>query len=319
VRAFALPLLAAQLAIRSLAQTPASIVRIPMPPEASEGRPVAVPSEPENTVELDFPWPVADWAGRGFTPDPEKFAGDFVIEASRGSPRLFVTPVSAGAHRVLDVVLASGEPGARSLPVEFVAAPPGLAWRKVIFEDRAGQSQPAAQIRLDLRTPPAATRRPSPESEIGLIRTMRAIADMGSGDARALASANPALSLAILPGDPRSFGDFTIALRFALRDATTGSLGICAAVANQTARRLLFDPAGWIARSGDRAYPVATADFPGLSEPGSVTLAFLVVASGPDGRPTRLLADSPLELSARIASSASARPVIRRSLEADDE
>ena len=301
------------------AEPPASIVRIAMPPDAAEGRPIAVPAEPENTVELDFPWPVADWAGRGFTPDPEKFAGDFVIEASRGSRRVFVTPVAAGAHRVLDVILAAGEPNTRSLPVEFVPAPTGLAWRKVVFEDQAAPAQAATAFRLDGRPPPPATRGPSPESEIGLIRTMRAIAAMGPDDARAFAAANPALSLAILEGQPRSFGDYTVTLRFALRDATTGSLGICASVANLTARRLLFEPSGWVVRSGSRAYPVATADFPQLSEPGSASAAFLVVASGPDGLPTRLLADSPVELSARVGASASARPVVRQTLEASGE
>src|SRR5271163_4810251 len=79
---------------------PASIVRIELPPEELLTRPFTVPTEPEDTLEVDFPWPLVDWAGRGFTPDPEKFAGDFVVEATRGATRIFVTPVAAQARRV---------------------------------------------------------------------------------------------------------------------------------------------------------------------------------------------------------------------------
>ena len=32
---------------------------------------------------MDFPFPIDDWAGRGFTPDPERFAGDLVVDAVR--------------------------------------------------------------------------------------------------------------------------------------------------------------------------------------------------------------------------------------------
>ena len=73
---------------------PRASCAIALPAEADERRPLAFPTEPGNTVEVDFPWPLEDWAGRGFTPDPERFAGDFVIEAARGKPRIFVTPVA---------------------------------------------------------------------------------------------------------------------------------------------------------------------------------------------------------------------------------
>ena len=49
-------------------QEPPTIVRITLPPEAEERQPFTLPTEPENTLEIDFPWPLEDWAGRGFTP-----------------------------------------------------------------------------------------------------------------------------------------------------------------------------------------------------------------------------------------------------------
>jgi hypothetical protein len=293
----------------------ASIVRIALPSEADERRPFAVPTEPENTVEVDFPWPVEDWAGRGFTPDPEKFAGDFVVEASRGNARLFVTPVAAGAHRVLHVVV--GEPGGRTrgVPIEFIPAPAGLAWTKVVFEGGEAPGAPRPAVSLGAGAPRARLREPSAESEIGIMRTMRLMLNTTAEGAGDVAAANPALSLRTLEGAPRSFGDFSITNRFALRDASTDTLGLCASVANNTSKRLLFDPTGWVVRAGDRVYPVRTVDFADELEPGATGTVLLVLARGPDGNPTRLLPDNRFEISAVLSGCVNPRPVIRMALE----
>jgi hypothetical protein len=297
------------------APPPPTIVRIELPAESDERQPFTLPSETQNTLEIDFPWPVADWAGRGFTPDPERFAGDFVIEAARGGTRIFVTPVADQAHRVLHVVLAEPGGGTRSVPIEFVPAPAGLAWRKVVFGIRATSPPSGRKYTLSALAPASRLRDPSPESEISLVRTMRLLAAAGPEDAPGIAAANPALGLAVLDGPPRSFGDFTIACRLALRDATTDSLGLLVIVSNETARRLIFDPAGWVVRAGNRAYPVRTVDFSNEVEPGSAEAAFLVVARAPDGSPTLLLPDSALEVSAVLAGSANPRPVRRIAVE----
>ncbi len=295
-------------------EPPASIVSIALPGEADERRPVAVPTEPENTVELDFPWPVEDWAGRGFTPDAERFAGDFVIEATRGRARIFVTPVAAGAHRVLLVVLAQPGGLTRGLPIEFVASPPGLAWRKVVFRAGLPTPEPRPVVSLSRQAPRSRLREPSPESEIGLIGTLRLMLNTTAEGARDVAAANPALELRVLDGAPRSFGDFTVTPRFAVRDSTTDTLGICASIANATARRLLFTPGGWVVRAGDRAYPVRTVDFAGELEPGAAAPAILIIARGPDGAPTFLMPDNSFEISAIVQASANPRPVLRMAL-----
>lgn len=289
---------------------PPSIVRITLPAEADERQPVAVPTEPENTVEVDFPWPVEDWAGRGFTPDPEKFAGDFVIEATRGGTRIFVTPVTADAHRVLHVVLAPPGGATRGVPVEFLPAPAGLAWRKLVLASGEAAGARGPSVSLALRPPRTRLRESSPESEIGLIRTLRLMLNAGEAGAAEIAAANPALEFAVLSGPPRSFGDFTLSNRFAVRDSTTGALGLCASVANPTARRLLFDPQSWVVRAGERVYPVRTVDFPNELEPGTTGAAFLIIARGPDGAPTGLLPDNDFEPSVVLAGSIDPRPVL---------
>jgi len=292
--------------------SPASIVHVALGPEDEERRPYVVPCEPADTVEVDLPRPLAEWAGRGFTPDPERFAGDFVIEAARGQSRLFVTPVTAGAHRVLHVVLAV--PGARdrSLALEFLPAPSGLGWTKVAFAEAAEPAAPV--VTLSPQSPGRPRREPSVDSELGLLRTLRLLAGQTDVGAAAIAAANPALQFARLAGPPRSFGDFTLSCRFAVRDATTDSLGVCVEVANPTSRRLLFDPASWVLRVGDRVYPVPTVDFAGEVEPGATAAAFLVVARGPDGTPTRLRPNNPFAPSVVLLGTANPRPVLRSAL-----
>jgi hypothetical protein len=313
VSAFAVAMCAAQPA------PPPSIVRIELPSESEERQPIAVPTEPENTVEVDLPRPLQDWAGRGFTPDADKYAGDFIVEATRGDTRFFVTPVAAEAHRVLHVVLAPAGGPSRSVSFEFLPAPTGLAWRKVVLVDRMAAVQGGPSVSLVDRPPRTRLRESSPESEIGLIRTLRLMLNMTADGARAVVAANPALQMATFAGPPRSFGDFTILVRFAVRDSVTGALGICASVSNQTARRLLFDPESWVLRVGDRVYPIQTADFANELDPGDTRDAFLVLARGPDGAPTGLLPDNNLELSLILKGSFNPRPVIRMPLEGFEE
>jgi hypothetical protein len=296
-------------------ESPPSIVRIPIAPEADERRPVEVPTEPENTVEIDFPWAIEDWAGRGFTPNAEKYAGDFVIEAARGKARLFVTPVAAGAHRVLHVVLAGPAGSSRGFPVEFVPAPAGLAWRKVVFTEAEAARTKRRPVTLAASAPGARLREPSPESELGLIRTLRLMLNTDADGAAVIASANPALELRVLDGTPRSFGDFSLSNRFAVRDSTTDTLGICTSVANQTAKRLIFDPGSWIVRAGDRVYPVRTVDFANELEAGSEGAAFLVLTRGPAGEPTLLLPDNDFKVSVLLSAAVNPRPVRRMKLE----
>jgi hypothetical protein len=116
--------------------------------EADERRPVGASDRAREHGRDRLPL-----AGRGLG-GPRVHAGrredsraTFVVEATRGKPRIFVTPVAADAHRVLHVVLlrAGGADARRADRVH--PGPPGLAWRKVVFRRE---------------TPPPSRGRPSP-------------------------------------------------------------------------------------------------------------------------------------------------------------
>jgi hypothetical protein len=293
---------------------PATIVRIVLPEEQAERRPIAVPTAGDDAVEVDFPWALEDWAGRGFTPDPEKFAGDFVIDAGRGRTRLFVTPVTPAAHRILHVVLAAPGGGTRSVSLEFLPAPAGLGWAKVVLTAPIPAPLPP-RIALSPAAPRTRLREASAEAQIGFLSTLRLLANLTAVGARGMQDANPSLAVSYSSREARSFGGFSIQCLFAASDSTTGSLGLCARISNLGATRLLFDPMSWVARVGDRVYPLRTVDFAGELEPGAAADAFLVLGRGPGGEATRLSPDNEFEVSVALAGSVNPRPVSRMKLE----
>jgi len=308
---------------------PATIRRLDLPDESAQRYPLAVPVEPGNTVEVDFPFPIADWAGRGFTPDPERFAGDLVVDAVRGSPRVFVTPITRDAHRVLHVVLRLPSGSERSVPIEFIAAPSDQAWRKVTLVAPASVPAPGpsgegvavtvpseARVRLLDSAPAEAFQTPTPAIEIGIVRTLRLMLALGPDGARRLVAANPALEMAELPHSARPFGAFTLEIPFALRDSVVDCLGLCVKVTSTSLRRLIFDPGSWIVRVGDRVYPVRTADFTNEIEPGATAWAVLVLTRAQDGTPTHLLPKNSFEVSLTVAAAVTSKAV--RRMAADD-
>jgi hypothetical protein len=250
-------------------------------------------------------------AASAAAPQPETIV-TLPITASRGSRRLFVTPSGREARRVLHVVLAVPGGGERGVTLQFMPAPPSLAWRKLILTSGEGPGEP--KVALVPERPAPQLREPSPESELGLLRTLRLMANADLPSAEAIASANPSLELARLEQPPVSFGDYRVTNRFAVRDGTTGSLALCASVENTSSSRLLFDQAGWVLRVGDRVYPVGTLDFPGELEPGAAAAMLLVIARGPDGRTTRLMPGNPFRLSGVVLARANPRPVVRMPL-----
>ncbi len=304
------------------APPPPTIRRLLLPSESAQRYPIAVPTDPDHSVELDFPWPVVDWAGRGFTPDPETYAGDFLVDARRGSPRIFVTPLVSGGHRVLHLIVQPAGGPQRSIPLEFLAAPAGEAWHKVVLVEGepGGEGPEAPPPSLDgplrraeraARPVGPAGRAPTPVDELGLIHLMRRLHGLPADAAAALVAARPALQWDDHARPPQSFGPFTLRLAFALQDGATDCLGLCVEVRNATARRLIFDAESWVVRSGDRVYPVRTVDFAHEVEPESVQTAWLVLTPAPDQSPGLLPADGDLSVSVRLSASVNPKPIFR--------
>jgi hypothetical protein len=247
---------------------PASIVSISLPEAIAQAHPVILLANPNDTLEVEFPWSLADWAGRGFTTDPDRFAGDFAIAASRGSGRLFLTPLSEKAHRTLHCVLAPPGGPTLSIALEILCAPPALSWHKVIF--LAPQRQIDTGERLSGGTK-AVARRADPIEVLG---TLRALYAEGTGE-RPTSRTRGGLGYRDLGAVPVDYGSFVVRPLFAVAGREGSTWGLCCLIESKSPRRILFDPLSWVVRSGTQVTRLTTCDFDPELNPGQASVAFI--------------------------------------------
>ena len=303
------PLLALLMGCLDLcAQELPTVTVCPLPGGGGEGRALLSPTSCEFALEIDFPWPVCDWAGRGFTPDPERFAGDFVVEAERGASRMYVTALAANAHRVLHVALTDADGSVRTFPLEFVPSVPGRALRKLTLTAEA-PAAPLPSGSVPARVQPTA--RSSASSEIALLRLMRLAEALPAATFDSLLLGAPALHLVRRSDPPSDLGEVTVRIRYALSDDVTGEAGLAVEIANATGKRILLDPQSWTIAAGGHDYPIRTVDFVDVLPPRALVRAFLVLGPRPDGFAASLGAREPASLRVAICARASARPVSR--------
>lgn len=65
-----------------------------------------VPTHPSVTVFVQFPSPITDYSGRGFTEDPQRSAGEFVLRFIGGDNYFTLSPLTETARRTLHVVVS---------------------------------------------------------------------------------------------------------------------------------------------------------------------------------------------------------------------
>jgi hypothetical protein len=304
-----------------------NIFRIPFVHE--QKTPFTVTCSPFDSVLIQLPYPATGWSGRGFMPEGKggddsrvPVAADFSIYPGNviGYRQITVTALVDKSARTLHIFMEGG----RVLTLECaITMDRELAFRGVSFVDeQAGAKRVEQAIRVERERAVAVERaedapvsryqEPNPQMQTGLVRFMRAIAGMEAERAESMIKANPAIQFVRFneAAVRTDFGAFEVIQRFAVRDAVTDMLGLMVVVRSKSIMRLEFDPAGWILRAGDRVYPFNTADFAGTVEPGATVPAFLVLARDQQGGHTRLMPDSPFQVSARLLKSVNPKPLI---------
>lgn len=305
-----------------------NMFRVPLPTE--QATPFTVPCSPEDSVLIVLPYAVTGWSGRGFSPQGVAnteanagTAGDFTVFPGdlRGYKQFTISALVDRSSRTMHIFMEGG----KILSIECVVAPSrDMAFRGVTFIDTNATKQAVAEavevardrantIERSEEPPVSRYQEPSPESQVGLKNFMKALLAMNEERAAKMVGANPALQLVRLR-DVTDSGDYKITMRFALRDEITDTLGLCVTVKNETHGRLIFDNASWILRSGDRVYPVPTAEFVGELEPGASAAAFLVLARDAHGAPTRILPDGNYRVGLDLKGKVNTKPVSLNSI-----
>ncbi|WP_415907049.1 hypothetical protein [Oleiharenicola sp. Vm1] len=315
-----LALCAVGASVRADEEQPLTVVRFAL--DAERTRPYIILTNPVDATAVEVPYPIEDWAGRAFTTDPEKIAGDFFLRLRRGERTFFISPIVDGARRTLHIVMRG-----RTYPIEVAPAGALYAFRKVTFFDPAEEARQATEAAVAaqrettkarnatvqrLASPPRRDFTPATdEMQLGLIRFMQMLSNLPEKQAESAVAANAALAWARRDTDPSVETDrFRIRPYFVVRNNAMSALGVAVSIENKTQRRLTFLPDSFILRSGDEVLPATAADFNPIVEPGEKNIAFFVIARKPDGQRVLLEPSTPMRLSIALVRDVNPNPAI---------
>lgn len=276
-----------------------------------------VPTNPSVTVFFQFPAPITDYAGRGFSEDPAEVAGDFFVRHLDGDAYMAVTPLTDIASRTLHVVS-----GGRSYPLHLFPAQEDAAWDKVIFvlpeaageanfrggRDKGGIRSAAGGVSRTNKSPATKIKQLSTERALGIIDTLRMLANLAEKKARAVVATNAALSMSV-KRCRQDFGDFVITTHFVVRDSVFDALGFSVTIENTGKEVLRFAPDSLTVRAGDHVYAALAADFDPVFPPKAKQAVFFVLAGDGAGGANRLSVENDFRVSLDLVGRGDAHPV----------
>lgn len=275
-----------------------------------------IPSNPKVTVFVQFPHPISDYAGRGFSEDPSEVAGDFFVRCLEGDSYFAVTPMTVSASRTLHVVC-----GGVGYPLHFFPAQEEVAWDKVIFvesRDAPGTPHSAArggssEVARSSRRPSSTLRTLSTTRALGIFDMLRLLANLPEKKATAMVATNPALAFSV-KNKRQLFGTFAITTHFVLRDSVFDALGFATTIENLSSDQLEFVPGSMTVRVGEHVYAALAEDMSPIARPKSAVPAFFVVAGDGAGGANRLAPENDFRLSIDLKGQTNPRPVTTQSI-----
>lgn len=290
--------------------------------ELQENQVVCVPTHPNVTVFIQFPGPITDFAGRGFSEDPAEVAGDFFVRHVDGDSYLAVTPLTDTARRTLHVIS-----GGHGYPLHFFPATEDAAWDKLILVEairtdsrqvrlaREGGKRPAASalptgsdgVTRSSHPPRANAKHLGVERTLGVIDTLRMLANLPPAKALAVVQCNRALALS-LASKVQDFGEYKITTHFVLRDNVYDALGFSLSIENVSRNELHFEPNSFTVRAGDHVYAATASDWSPLVPPKEKVPVFFVVAGDGSGGLNRLSCDNDFRVSLAVAARTNPHP-----------
>lgn len=304
-----------------------------------ENTPTYILTHPEVTTEVQFPYAIKAYGGRGFTARPSETPGDFFFGLVEGQKQFWISPLAEGVRRNMHVVLVNG----KSYPLIFLPVDSqNMAFQKVIFADLASVAEQSVAMkesgaaqRIEISdTPPENSRMPvTPAIQMGLMDFAKTLANLPEETARILVQrANdeakrdnpgrrlPRYALTIqfdaaeakkgIAPIPFPTGPYRIRQCFVLRNNDIDSLCFVVVVENSSRDNLTFEPNGFMVRAGEHVYPSSLADWNPRLAPGDKQVAFFVVTGTMDGQRNNLRSDNQFVITAELLGQQSTKPVL---------
>jgi hypothetical protein len=299
------------------AQTDRRVVAL----ELKENGVTYVPTNPNVTIFLQFPSPIEDFTGRGFTEDPTQVAGDFFLRHLDGDNYLTITPMTDVARRTLHVVC-----GGKGYPIHMFPAAEDQAWDKVIFNSPEPVDEPisskigkpvrngpakkpaeAFQVARTAKPPLSRIKEMNTERALGIIDTLRLLANLPERKAKAVVDTNPALTLSIKE-KRQSFEAFTLTTHFVLRNNVLDALGFAVTIENTSKDELTFAPDSFTVRAGQHVYSAFAADFNPIIPPKTKIPVFFVLTGDNTGLANNLAVENDFNVSIDLIREGNAHP-----------
>jgi hypothetical protein len=259
-----------------------------------------VPTHPALALLVEFPGPISDYAGRGFTEDAGAAAGEFLLRWGANDSYLVVAPLVEGARATLHVMM-----GGHSYPLELFPAGREQAWAKVVFREGplmktspGGASTKALPMARRLRTPPTETRGPAtdPATWLSMLELLRSLRRLSDGQREAILRADTELTFDGI-GFSQTLGSCELRCEAVMRDNRLDVLVFAVSVRNPTLRRVSFSAGTLIVRCGERLYPVVASDWPPELRAGETAEIVLAIAGDGLGGRNRLAVQNPFRIS----------------------
>ncbi|MDX2185653.1 MAG: hypothetical protein SFV32_01875 [Opitutaceae bacterium] len=262
------------------------------------GRVTQVPTHVSLALLVEFPEPITDYAGRGFTEDATTHAGEFLLRWGMNDPYLVVAPLVEGARAILHVVVAG-----RSYVLEFMPTARDLAWAKLVFTlnrvpTETGSFGGGSEVvrawrgRGPLSRPPA----DDPAAWLSVVEQLRAFLELEEAQVNAILRADPGLTLSRRTWSQVA-GSCLVTGNAVLRSEELDTVVLSVRVSNPTARPVRFLAGSLLVRCGVRLYPVVITDWPAELRPGESTRALVAIAGDGLGRRNQLSVDNEFRIS----------------------
>lgn len=272
--------------------------------EIDEFTPTVIPTSSIRTTTIMFPIPIDDVQGTGFTPDPSKVDGDFLISvrtryisltAQRDGIRRNLNVIAGGKNYPLDIIPASPPSDAAYSVILRLKAPTPSAAALAPFADtqrRFEQGEFDASgipSRRSLSKPAGPLKSAGGARILGVLDQIKLLSGQGSfEDARKAAALMDGVTL-VAKSDSTDHLDYKVTVTHVLRNSKLDALGFAVLVKNTSGRAIRFDPESFSVRVGDPTRGLllrqVTSDIAPTLAPGVERRAFFVVIGTAEGAP----------------------------------
>jgi len=242
----------------------------------------SIPVHSATTLSIKFPHPIESIDGSGFTNDPAKYSGEYLISTCPEKNLLSIYPLT---ENPLPRNLNISSNNATYVLKPYIVENPHEAWNVISFEDPILKTEALKHPQVSKsRTPPKRQFKSSNTAKIiGMIDTTKLLTQVDEKTLGPLLETMPAVTISLRKNEFFDFGTHRIFLDIVSRNNDLDLLVFGVRVINDSKEPLPLDPESFTARSGEYVYTQIVSDFKGILAPGESSIGYFAVLGSATG------------------------------------